>query len=201
MDDIIKNMVTYGYAVLFIYSLGGGLLALLGAGVLSFMGKMDLTTSIAIAFFANVLGDSLLFYISRYHKSELMDNLAKHKRKIAFSHILMKRHGSWLIIVKKFIYGLKTLVPIAIGLSKYSFLKFSLFNVIGAFIWAVAIGFAGYIFGGAIITIYKSIFSSRLYIAPLALLSIAAAIWIYFSLATRKNKSRSFKALHKLENR
>ena len=52
MDEMLSNLSTYGYIVLFLYSLGGGLVAIIGAGVLSFMGKMDLTTSIAIAFVA-----------------------------------------------------------------------------------------------------------------------------------------------------
>ncbi|MGZ8546666.1 MAG: DedA family protein, partial [Sulfuricurvum sp.] len=43
MDDMLNNLSTYGYAILFLYSLGGGMVALIGAGVLSFMGKMDLT--------------------------------------------------------------------------------------------------------------------------------------------------------------
>jgi hypothetical protein len=73
MDDMLNNLSTYGYIVLFLYSLGGGFVALLGAGVLSFMGKMDLSLSIAIAMIANFIGDTLMFYMSRYHKREMME--------------------------------------------------------------------------------------------------------------------------------
>ena len=129
---MLNNLSTYGYIVLFLYSLGGGFVALLGAGVLSFMGKMDLSLSIAIAFSANFIGDSLMFYMSRYHKKEMMEYFRKHRPKLAFSHLLLKKHGSWIIIIKKFIYGLKTLVPIAVGLTKYDFWKFSGYNALGA---------------------------------------------------------------------
>lgn len=182
---MLNNLSTYGYAVLFLYSLGGGFLALLGAGVLSFMGKMDITLSITIAFIANFIGDGLLFYMARYHKREMMEYLSKHKRKLAFSHLLLKRRGSWIIVIKKFIYGLKTLVPLAIGLSKYSFLKFSLYNAIGAFIWAMVVGGLSYLFGGALIEGYKMV-SDKPYLAPVMLLIIGGSVWFYLSQATKR---------------
>ncbi|MFH0710556.1 MAG: DedA family protein [Pseudomonadota bacterium] len=185
MDDMLNNLSTYGYAILFLYSLGGGFLALLGAGVLSFMGKMDITLSITIAFIANFIGDGLLFYMARYHKREMMEYLSKHKRKLAFSHLLLKRRGSWIIVIKKFIYGLKTLIPLAIGLSKYSFLKFSLYNAIGAFIWAVVVGGLSYLFGGALIEGYKMV-SDKPYLAPVMLLLVGGSLWFYLTQATKR---------------
>lgn len=185
MDDMLNNLSTYGYIVLFIYSLGGGFVALLGAGVLSFMGKMDISLSIAIAFSANFIGDSLMFYMSRYHKKEMMEYFKKHRRKLAFSHLLLKKHGSWIIIVKKFIYGLKTLIPLAVGLTKYDFWKFSGYNAIGAAIWAVAVGGLSYLFGGALIEGYKVV-ADKPYLAPVMLILVGGSVWFYLSRATKK---------------
>lgn len=185
MDDMLNNLSTYGYIVLFLYSFGGGFVALLGAGVLSFMGKMDLSLSIAIAFTANFIGDSLMFYMSRYHKREMMEYFRKHRRKLAFSHLLLKKHGSWIIIVKKFIYGLKTLVPLAVGLTKYDFWKFSLYNAMGALIWAIVVGGGSYLFGGALIEGYKTV-ADKPYLAPIMLLIVGGSVWIYLSRATKK---------------
>lgn len=185
MDEMLTNLSTYGYIVLFLYSLGGGFVALLGAGVLSFMGKMDLSISITIAFIANFIGDSLMFYMSRYHKREMMEYFKKHRRKLAFSHLLLKKHGSWIIIVKKFIYGLKTLVPLAVGLTKYDFWKFSGYNAIGAAIWAVAVGGLSFLFGGALIEGYKMV-ADKPYLAPVMLIIIGGSVWLYLSSATKK---------------
>lgn len=182
---MLNNLSTYGYVVLFLYSLGGGLIALIGAGVLSFMGKMDLTLSMTIAFIANFIGDGLLFYMARYHKREMMEYLSKHKRKLAFSHLLLKRRGAWIIVIKKFIYGLKTLIPLTVGLTKYDFWKFSLYNALGAFIWAITVGGGSYLFGGAIIEAFKMI-SNKPYLAPVSLVIIAASVWIYLTQATKK---------------
>ena len=59
MQDIINSVSTYGYIVLFLYSLGGGMVALIAAGILSFAGKMDITLSIIVAAVANTIGDTL----------------------------------------------------------------------------------------------------------------------------------------------
>jgi membrane protein DedA with SNARE-associated domain len=185
MDDMLNNLSTYGYLVVFLYSLGGGMVALIGAGVLSFMGKMDISLSISIAFAANFIGDSLIFYMSRYHKHEMMEQLRKHRRKLAFSHLLIKRHGAWIIVMKKFIYGLKTLITFAIGLTKYSFWKFSGYNALGSAIWAIVVGGLSYLFGGALVEGYKMI-SDKPYLAPLMLIIIGTAVWVYLSLATKK---------------
>ena len=93
MEDTLTNLVTYGYIGLFIYSLGGGFVGLVAAGVLSYMGKMDLATSIAVAFAGNAVGDILLFWMTRYQKSMMVESLRKHRRKLALAHVLMKKHG------------------------------------------------------------------------------------------------------------
>ncbi|HEX5710848.1 MAG TPA: DedA family protein [Sulfuricurvum sp.] len=185
MDDMLKNLETSGYIILFLYSLGGGLVALIGAGVLSFMGKMDLTLSITIAFIANFIGDGLLFYMARYHKREMMEYLSKHKRKLAFSHLLLKRRGALIIVVKKFIYGLKTLIPLAVGLTKYDFWKFSLYNAIGALIWAIIVGGGSFLFGGAIIEGFKMV-SDKPYLAPATLVIVGGTVWFYLTQATKR---------------
>ena len=67
---------------------------------LSYAGKMDLTTSILVAGFANVLGSSFLFYMGRYNKNALMPYIKAHRRKLALSHILMKKYGDKIIFIQ-----------------------------------------------------------------------------------------------------
>ncbi len=182
---MLTNLATYGYVLLFLYSLGGGFVALMAAGVLSYLGKMDLATSIAVAFIANFIGDALLFYMGRYHKSDMMSYLHKHKRKLALSHLLMKKHGSWIIIIQKYVYGIKTLIPIAIGLTKYDFTKFNILNAIAAALWAVTVGYGSFLAGDALTSAYDVI-AERPYIAPLILISLFGLLWFYMSRATKR---------------
>jgi len=185
LEDIINSLSTYGYIILFLYSLGGGMVALIAAGILSYAGKMDLATSIAVAFVANAVGDSLLFYMSRYNKTQVMPYLKKHKRKLALSHILMKRHGDKIIFFQKFVYGIKTLIPMGIGMTKYSAMKFNILNVISALIWALLIGYGSYKAGDSLIKA-SAYFGIHPWLAPLIVFSLLAGVWYYFKIATQK---------------
>ena len=187
MEDTFGNLETYGYIGLFLYSLGGGFVALIGAGVLSFLGKMDLATSMSIAFVANALGDIMLFYMARYQKSMMMDGLRKHRRKLALAHIMMKKNGSWIILIQKYVYGIKTLIPIAIGLTKYDFKKFAILNVASSAVWTLSIGFGSYYSGNVLVKIAELI-GEKPWIAPIILVVFAAALWLYMEKATKKKK-------------
>ncbi len=185
MEDIFSNLATYGYIGLFLYSLGGGFVALIGAGVFSFMGKMDLSLSIMIAFIANALGDVMLFYLARYQKSMMMEGIRKHRRKLALSHILMKKYGSWIILVQKFVYGIKTLIPIAIGLTKYDFKKFIILNIGSSAIWALSVGFGSYYSGEVLVKVANYI-AEKPWIAPIILLVFGSILWLYLTQATKR---------------
>jgi len=185
LEDTFSNLATYGYIGLFLYSLGGGFVALVGAGILSFMGKMDLATSMGIAFIANSLGDTLLFYLARYQKSLIMQNIKKHRRKLALAHIMMKKYGSWIILIQKFIYGIKTLIPIAIGLTKYDFKRFNILNVLSAGVWTIVFGFGSYYSGSILIKLIEMVKNNPA-IAPVALVVLIGGLWFYMERATKK---------------
>jgi len=185
MEDMLSNLVTYGYIGLFLYSLGGGFVALMAAAVLASQGRMDLTIVMAVAFVANFAGDTLLFYMARYHKSDMMNYLRKHRRKLALSHILMKRHGRWVIYMQKFVYGIKTLIPLAIGITKFPFVTFTIHNFFAALIWTVVVGIGSYL-AGNILTVGYNVVADKPYLAPIILLSLIGLIWLYMSWATKK---------------
>lgn len=187
MEDTFSNLVTYGYIGLFLYSLGGGFVALIGAAVLSFMGKMDLSLSISIAFVANALGDVMLFYMARYQKGMMMEGIKKHRRKLALSHMLMKKYGSWIILFQKYVYGIKTLIPIAIGLTKYDFKKFLILNVASSAVWAISIGLGSYYSGSALVKVAELI-SEKPWIAPLILIVFGSILWFYLTQATKRRR-------------
>ncbi len=185
MQELLTSISTYGYIFLFLYSIGGGFFAIVAAGALSYAGKMDITTSIIVAAIANYIGDMLLFYLARYNKKPLLPYMRKHRRKFALSHILIKKYGSFIIFIQKFIYGVKTLVPIAIGLTKYSFFKFGVLNVFASIIWALFFGILSYKGGEYIINFFSKL-KDNPWIAPLILLSVLTIAWIYFNKVTKK---------------
>lgn len=189
MQDTIDLIIQYGYIILFLYSLGGGFVALIAASVLSYAEKMDLGLCMLTAAVANFLGDMLLFYLARVQKTEVLKYLQKHRRKLALTHILMKKYGPPILILKKYIYGIKTLVPLAAGLTHFNVVKFTLLNAIGAIIWSVSIGAMGYFLGEFFIAFFDFL-SDNSFIMPLFVVLVFGGLWWWLSRSALKTKIR-----------
>jgi len=150
LEEILHNLALYGYIILAFYSFGGGMLALAGAGILSALGKMDIGLSILVATVANFIGDTFLFYLAQTNKKEVLKYLRKHRRKIAYTNLLMRKYGWMAVFLQKYIYGVKTLVPIVMGLSRYDFKKFVVLNFFASILWGLVVGLGSYYFSAAV---------------------------------------------------
>ena len=150
MEQLIQD---WGYVALFLYSFGGGFVGLVFTGVLSYSGDLNIYLSILVAGVSNFLGDQFLFFLARKNKSYAKDMMKKYGRKIALAHLMMRKYGSLVIFVQKYIYGIKTLIPLAMGLTKYSAVKFMIFNILATILWAVIVGYASYSAGEYILSI------------------------------------------------
>ena len=150
MEELIKD---WGYIALFAYSFGGGFVGLIIAGVLSFAGDLNIFISIAVAATSNFLGDQFLFFLARKNKSYAKNMMKNYGRKIALAHIMMRKYGSLVVFIQKYVYGIKTLIPLAMGLTKYSAIKFTVFNIFATIIWAVVVGYGSYAAGEYILSV------------------------------------------------
>lgn len=148
MEELIRD---WGYVILFLYSFGGGFLALAVAGVLSFSGELNIFISMAVAASANVIGDQFLFYIARNNKVQAKQMMGKYHKYVEKTENMMVKLGSFAIILQKYIYGIKTLIPLVIGLTTFDAKKFLFFNIIGAVLWAGVVGYLSYTLGEVII--------------------------------------------------
>jgi len=151
LEDILNSLSTYGYIILALYSFGGGMVALAGAAVLSSMGKMDITLSIAVASLFNFVGDSFLFYMGKENKHAVKGYLSKFKGRIHARTVLMMRRFGWLaVFIQKYIYGVKTLVPIILGISRYDIRKFIFLNFFASILWGLVVGLLSYYFSAGV---------------------------------------------------
>ena len=150
MEELIKD---WGYIALFAYSFGGGFVGLIVAGVLSFAGDLNIYISIAVAATSNFLGDQFLFFLAWKNKSYAKDMMKNYGRKIALAHVMMRKYGSLVVFIQKYVYGIKTLIPLAMGLTKYSSIKFTIFNVFATITWAIVVGYGSYTAGEYILSV------------------------------------------------
>jgi membrane protein DedA with SNARE-associated domain len=63
---------------------------------------------------------------------------------------LLKKYQKLIILGFRFVYGLRTVTPFAIGLGKNDAKEFIVLNATGAMVWAMIVGRGGYLFGNAL---------------------------------------------------
>ena len=120
------------------------------AGFAANQGLLRLDLVMLCAFAGSFCGDQLWFWVGRRYGKKW---LAKHPKSAAAADKvgrLLDRWGDWFVLSFRFLYGLRAVSPVAIGLSSISALRFAVLNLISAAVWAVAVGSLGYAFGQAI---------------------------------------------------
>lgn len=152
MEDLIREGGYLAYIFLFLYSFGGGFVGLVVASVLSYAGDLNLVITMMVAGTSNFLGDQFLFFMARTNKSYAKDSMKKYGRKVALAHLWMRRYGSTVVFFQKYVYGIKTLIPLAMGLTKYSYKKFTIYNIFATALWTVVIGYTSFMMGELILT-------------------------------------------------
>ena len=145
----------YGYIVLFVWSIFEGELGLIMAGIMSHTGDMFLPIALLVGALGGFVGDQIYFYIGRFNKRYIHRQLITHRRKFAIAHLLIKKYGWPIIFVQRYMIGMRTAIPMAIGLTKYSAKKFAFINFISALFWASATIIPAYYFGENILNALK----------------------------------------------
>ena len=137
----------YGYLAVFLGSLIEGESVILTAGVLAQKGYLSLWGVMLVAFMGTLLADQLLFHLGRAHGNRLLARWPSLEAKASRALSLLGRYNTLYILSFRFIYGIRVISPVIIGMSGVTFKRFSILNVIAAFIWSVLSCLAGYALG------------------------------------------------------
>ena len=175
----------WGYLILFLWSILEGELGLIFAGLAAHTGHLNVFLAIFIAGLGGFVGDQIYFYIGRFNKAYIQKRFKNHRRKLAFAHLLLQKYGWPIIFIQRYMYGMRTVIPISIGLTRYSALKFAIINLISAWVWAAVTIILAYIFGDYILQLLEW-FKNKPYIFIALLIVFAGGIFYYFEIQTKK---------------
>ncbi|MEZ7933795.1 MAG: DedA family protein [Sulfurospirillum sp.] len=187
----IESIKEYGYIILFFWSILEGESGLVMAGLLSHTGDMNLFLAIFIAGLGGFAGDQLYFYIGRFNKSYVHRKLKQQKRKLALAHLLLKKHGWPIIFLQRYLYGLRTIIPIAIGLTGYSAKKYALINLIAAWCWSSVIILPVWYFGNEILSVITYGREHWYFALPLVAILIGIVYYYINSIDTKTLKNKA----------
>lgn len=144
MDELIAR---YGYPAIVAGTFFEGETIVLIAGYLASRDYLLLQWIIVFAFLGSWIGDTLYFFIGRCWGPRLLDRWPTWRPGADRALGLLHRYHAVFILSFRFLYGLRTVSPFVIGMSKLPAIRFVLLNMVAAAIWASCFSVAGFLFG------------------------------------------------------
>ena len=187
LESLAPLLDHWGYAavafLLFVEDFGvpaPGETVLIAASVYAGAGRLNILAVAAIAFVAAILGDNTGYAIGRFGGRSLVLRYGRYilltEERLEKAESFFNRHGGKIVTVARFIEGLRQANGIIAGITGMRWLKFLLFNALGAALWVATWTSVGYFAGNHIQTIYNAVGRYALYFAGAAVLLIVALV-------------------------
>jgi membrane protein DedA with SNARE-associated domain len=153
---------------------------IIAASIYAGSGRLNVVGVGVVAFVAAVLGDNIGYAIGRFGGRRLVDRWGKYvfltPERLDKAEEFFDRQGAKIITIARFIEGLRQANGIIAGITKMHWLRFLVYNALGAGLWVGAWVSIGYFAGQHINAIYGVITRYSLYVAIAAVVVIVALI-------------------------
>jgi membrane protein DedA with SNARE-associated domain len=151
-------------------------------------GRLNVVLVGVLGFTAAVAGDNIGYAIGRYGGRVLVLRWGRYvlltEERLTAAERFFDAQGGKVIVVARFIEGLRQANGIIAGISRMRWLKFLVFNMLGAALWVGCWVSAGYFGGRHITTIYDYVTRYSLY----ALIALAVVVVAWLALLIRKRR-------------
>lgn len=138
---------SYGYYAVLLGTVLEGETILALAGYAAHRGYLALPWVIGLGAIGGFIGDQIYFSIGRRAGPRFLDRFPVAARAMPRIERLAARFPTLIVIMLRFAYGLRTVGPMALGASRMPLARFIPLNAIGALLWSLLIGGAGYVLG------------------------------------------------------
>ena len=180
-------ITTYGYVVLLIGTFFEGETVLVLAGFLAHRGYLELPWVVLVAFIGTFASDQLFFFIGRTKGTAFLEKRPVWKAKSARALSLLHRRQTWVILGFRFIYGLRTVTPFLIGMSRVGPLRFLVLNALGAISWASVVGLLGYFIGQSLELFLAEVKKYEIWVITVIAL-VGLLVWLVSRVRNRRLK-------------
>jgi len=166
----------YGYLAVFAGAFLEGEVVLILAGFAAFHGYLNLQMVLLIAFLGTVLSDEFFYYLGRWQGRSLIGRSRRLSGKYPYALHFIEHFGTWVVLLQRFLYGFRIAIPVAIGTSSMTPVRFALLNISSAVVWVLLFGYLGYGFGDALTAILGDLKRVEAYIF-LGVFFLVLTIW------------------------
>ncbi len=180
--DIAALLAQYGLLVLAIGCLLEGETVLVLAGLAAHQGLLGLPQVLMVAMFFGWLGDQIFFWLGRWKGDAILQRFPSWAKQKPRLDIWIQKYHAPVIIMVRFMYGLRAAGPVLIGHSGLCPWKFMLYNAIGAVLWAVLFVSLGWVFGQAaeqVLTRIDALGHYIFYVGAGVIFVVGAGIWLW----------------------
>jgi len=172
----IEALITkYGLTALFLGSGLEGEIVVVTGGILAHRGLVPLWGAMLVSAAGSCLADQIWFFIGRYFRHYAWVQRLMHRTAFARAKAFLERHPTAFIFGFRFVYGLRTISPVAIGTTTVETRKFVPLNILAAMIWGPLFTLLGYAFGKAVDPLLHRLQSGAL-VAILGGLALATVV-------------------------
>jgi membrane protein DedA with SNARE-associated domain len=166
---------------------------LIAAAIFAGAGRLNVVAVGIVGFVAAVVGDNIGFAIGHFGGRALALRWGKYifltEERLDRAEVFFNRHGGKIIVVARFIEGLRQANGIIAGISGMHWRRFLFFNAIGAALWVGTWVTIGYTAGNHINTIYHYI-TTYSYYALIAVVVLVVAFIIRHVLRRRRRSAQ-----------
>lgn len=186
MEQLIS---TYGYPAIAAGTFFEGETIVLIAGYLANRGYLDLPWVIVCAFLGSWAGDTLYFFIGRRWGNKLLERRPAWRPAADKAFTMLHRYDAVFILTFRFLYGLRTVSPFVIGMSKVPTVRFVFLNMVASAIWASCFSSGGYLLGTMLEAMIAKVERFEVYILC-ALIAAGFISWlVHIQVMKRKQRA------------
>ena len=172
-----------------------GELALIAGAIYAGTGRLNVVAVGVTAVVAAVAGATIGYGIGRFGGRALVLRYGKYvfikEHHLDRAEAAVDRYGGFLVIIARFIVGLRELNGIIAGVTGMRLVTFTIFNVAGAIAWVTTWLSVGYLAGDHIEAIYTDVTRYFLYVVIAAAVLLAGWIGLRVRAARRRRAART----------
>jgi len=168
----------FGYPALVVGLLLEGETMLILGAFLAHRGYLNLPLVILIGWLVSFGSDQFFFWMGRIKGSQFLERQPSWNSHVEKARSMLSRNPNWLFLGIRFMYGLRTVLPFVIGMSKLDPKKFVPLNLIGALLWALTFSLAGKLIGHLMEAILEDVREHEVATA-VAIIIAGTCFWLY----------------------
>ena len=164
---------------------------LVAASVYAGAGRLSIVAVGVVAVLAAIIGDNIGYAIGRFGGRALVLRFCRFvlvtEERLARAEGFFARYGGPIVVIARFVEGLRQLNGIIAGIAEMPWPRFVVFNAIGAALWVGAWTSVGYLAGDHIQVIYAAVTRYSMY--ALIVLVVVVAAWAIRFLIRRRRRN------------